>query len=355
MPKKRSTTASLVRSQSRSMGRLTQSAMRVGKQFTRSWAQAAGVPSLNSNRPPAGQGRWLPGVAMGPGGARQYALFVPHTLDRIRREPAPLMVMLHGCGQSAAEFAQVTRMNELAASEGFLVLYPQQDVLHNGKNCWNWWDTQLGSAQAEAATLMQAIQQVSLTHGVDRERVAIAGLSAGGSMAALMGAIYLDRFCAVAMHSGVAPGAARSGFTALAAMQGHRSQDVAVTAVGKAESAAARHRRLPPMLVLQGDADLVVRRSNGEQAADLWAQISGARARLPRQLQRGQRLPWRQTDFVAGGELSVRLCEIEGLGHAWSGGRARHAFSDPSGPNATRMIWRFAQAAVRRSALRQAA
>ncbi|ARU04790.1 hypothetical protein CCO03_08950 [Comamonas serinivorans] len=348
MRKKPSLAASLTRSYGRNLGRLTQSAMRVGGQLAGGLAQA-GAEALQSRRLPAGPGKWLPGVAMGPGGARHYALFLPTVLDRIWRPPAPLVVMLHGCGQNAAEFAQITRMNALAAREGFMVLYPQQDVLHNAQGCWNWWELKVGKAQAEAATLMQAIQQVSLLHQVDARRVAIAGLSAGASMAALMAATYLDRFCAVAMHSGVAPGAAQSGLSALAAMQGFRSQDVAVTAVGKARSVAARRRHLPPLLVLQGDADTVVRPSNGEQAADLWAQITEAQPGPVRQQQRGRRLPWRQTDFFAGGALCVRLCEIQGLGHAWSGGRARHAFSDPTGPDASRMIWRFAQQAMRQA------
>ena len=342
--RKKPKATSLSRSYGRSLGRLTQSAMKVGSTLTTGLLQA-GVAKLAPTKPPAGQGKWLSGMAFGPGGMRQYHLFVPTSLDQILRPPAPLMVMLHGCGQSAAEFAHVTRMNALAAREGFMVLYPQQDRLHNVQGCWNWWDTQNGQAQAEAATLMQAITQVTVMHNVDRKRVAIAGLSAGASMAALMAATYLDRFCAVAMHSGVAPGAAHSGLGALAAMQGHRTEDVALTAVGKARSAVARQRLLPPLLVLQGEKDRIVRASNGEQAAALWAGIAGATPKPAHRLQRGKRHGWVQTDFMANRHLCTRLCEIEQLGHAWSGGPKRE-FSDPAGPDASRMIWRFAQAAM---------
>jgi poly(hydroxyalkanoate) depolymerase family esterase len=317
----------------------------MGQQVAGQLLKASAVPVRASpTAMPRARGQWLPGMALGPGGMRAYQLFVPDALGT-QRPGVPLMVMLHGCDQSAAEFAHVTRMHTLGAQHGFLVLYLQQDRVHNVNGCWNWWDTQNGRAQAEAATLMQAIQQVSALHGVDRERIAVAGLSAGASMAALLAATYLDRFCAVAMHSGVAPGAAQSGLGALAAMRGHRREDVAVTAVGKARSAIDRRRQLPPLLVLQGQGDSVVLPSNGDQAAELWAHIAGAQRGRAQRLQRGKRKAWVQTDFEVGGQLCARLCEIEQLGHAWSGGTKR-PYSDPAGPDASRMIWRFAQAAV---------
>ena len=225
------------RALTRSYAKLTRTALAMGQQVAGQLLKASAVPvRAVPTAMPRARGQWLPGMALGPGGMRAYQLFVPDALGRTVRgrradppgaQPAsaldtrrssarlgaqgsgvPLMVMLHGCDQSAAEFAHVTRMHTLGAQHGFLVLYLQQDRVHNVNGCWNWWDTQNGRAQAEAATLMQAIQQVSALHGVDRERIAVAGLSAGASMAALLAATYLDRFCAVAMHSGVAPGAA---------------------------------------------------------------------------------------------------------------------------------------------------
>ena len=94
-------------------------------------------------------------------------------------ERLPLMVMLHGCGQDAKTFAASTRMNVVAARERFLVLYPEQDRLANAQGCWNWFDTRSGRAYGEAALIMAAIDQVCLLHGADRDRVAVAGLSAG--------------------------------------------------------------------------------------------------------------------------------------------------------------------------------
>ena len=145
-------------------------------------------------------------------------------------EKLPLMVMLHGCGQTGRDFAVSTRMNRLATRERFLVLYPEQDRIANAQGCWNWFERRSGKADAEAATSMAAVDQVCLLYGVDRERVAVAGLSAGASMAALLATRYPLRFKAVAMHSGVAPGAARSPATALGAMRGQHVPPMPATA-----------------------------------------------------------------------------------------------------------------------------
>ncbi len=92
------------------------------------------------------------------------------------------MVMLHGCAQDAQSFAASTRMNVVAARERFLVLYPEQDRLSNPQGCWNWFDTQSGRAKGEAASIMLAIDQVCVLYSADRDRVAVAGMSAGASM-----------------------------------------------------------------------------------------------------------------------------------------------------------------------------
>ena len=168
-------------------------------------------------------------------------------------------------------------MNLLAARERFLVLYPEQDRLAHPQGCWNWYDRRSGKADAEAATLMAAVDQACVLYPVDRERVAVAGLSAGASMAALLATRYPVRFKAVAMHSGVAPGAATSPATALGAMRGRHVPPMPATAVGKAMGAAAVFTTLPPLLVLHGDADVVVSASNAGSTAAVWATATGAK------------------------------------------------------------------------------
>lgn len=289
------------------------------------------------HRPPAGAGDWIAGQAIGPAGVRRYHLFRPPGVRNDERRP--LIVMLHGCGQTAAQFARSTRMNRIALRERCLVLYPEQDRSANPQGCWNWYDTRSRHADAEAATLMAAIDQVCLLYPVDREALALAGISAGASMAALLASRWPARFRAVVMHSGVPPGSAHSAASALAAMRGRR----------EAGSLMPERGDFPPLLVIHGQADHVVAPVNGRAAAEQWAAAAGAQAGPPRRVQRGARYPMTVTDYRAGRRLVARLVEVDELGHAWSGGDAGPMFSDPRGPDASRMVWRFLAAQIRRS------
>jgi len=279
-------------------------------------------------------GRWSAGVALGPAGARRYKLYRPPGLQTGER--VPMIVMLHGCGQDAKGFAASTRMNQIAARERFVVLYPEQDRLANAQGCWNWFDTRSGRAYGEAALIMAAVDQACLLYPVDRQRVAVAGLSAGASMAALLVTRYPERFKAVVMHSGIPPGTANSALTALRAMQGRR----VTSQLQAAPSLMAAS--WPPLLVIHGKVDTVVDVRNGHVAAQVWADAAGARATAERSVQRGKRYAMNVTDFKQRGRTVATLADVERLGHAWSGGAAKQPFSDAQGPDASRMVWAFA-------------
>jgi len=341
---RRSTASFFARAYERNLKALTKLTLSNGKRVAGQVKRA----TAKRLKPPPGKGDWLSGMAMGAGGARGYHLFRPADLALQPGEKLPLMVMLHGCGQTGRDFAASTRMNALAVRQRFLVLYPEQDRIAHPQGCWNWYERRSGKADAEAATLMAAVDQACMLYPVDRDRVAVVGLSAGASMAALLATRYANRFRAVVMHSGVAPGAAKSSATALGAMRGQHVPPMPVTAVGKAMGAAAVFTTLSPMLVLHGDADAVVAPSNAVSSAAVWAAAVGAHAGLPRDLQRGQRRTMRVTDFKRQGRTVVTLCEIAGLGHSWSGGARGLLFSDPLGPDATRMAWAFAAAQFKR-------
>lgn len=305
-------------------------------------ATASGTRALKKNlkpvvakrTPPPGAGAWIPGVAMGAAGARRFRLYRPPGVQS--GEQLPLVVMLHGCGQDANSFAASTRMNRIAMRERFLVLYPEQDRLANGQGCWNWFDTKTGRAYGEAALIMKAVDQVCLLYPVDRARIAVAGLSAGASMAALLVTRHPGRFKAVVMHSGIPPGTAHSTLSALGAMHGHRATTPLAATPGTMEA------HWPPLLVIHGDADAVVSPKNGQAAAQVWAHAAGARASEARSVQRGKRYPMRVTDFKRKGSTVATLVAVSGLAHAWSGGAASKAFSDGRGPDASRMVWAFA-------------
>ncbi|UCV05154.1 alpha/beta hydrolase family esterase [Dechloromonas denitrificans] len=315
----------------RSLATATRSATKSGVRVLK---QALKHTVVAKSKPPTGDGSWSLGLALGASGARRFRLYRPPGVKFGER--LPLIVMLHGCGQDANAFATSTRMNGLARRERFLVLYPEQDRLANGQGCWNWFDTTSGRAYGEAALIMQAIDQVCLLHPVDSTRVAIAGLSAGASMAALLVTRHPDRFKAVVMHSGIPPGTAHSPLSALGAMHGHRAtRPLAATPLTMAIS-------WPPLLVIHGDADAVVSPHNGLAAVHAWAAAAGARSGEARTVQRGQRYPMVVTDYKRQGRLVATLVVVSRLGHAWSGGAASQPYSDGMGPDASRMVWVFA-------------
>jgi len=328
--KKRLRTSAWAKTFERSFVAMTRMATKSG---TRALGHAL-KPVVAKRTPPPGAGAWIPGVAMGATGARRFRLYRPP--DVKVGERLPLMVMLHGCGQDANSFASSTRMNRLAMRERFLVLYPEQDRMANAQGCWNWFDTSAGRAYGEAALIMKAIDQVCLLHPVDRSKVAVAGLSAGASMAALLVTRHPGRFKAVVMHSGIPPGTAHSTLSALGAMHGHRStKPLAATPV-------TMEAGWPPLLVIHGDADTVVSPNNGQAAAQVWAGAAGANPSAARSVQRGQRYPTSVTDFKHKGSTVATLVAVRRLAHAWSGGAASQPYGDGQGPDASRMAWAFA-------------
>ena len=324
--------ATFTRAAQRNFKSLTQATLRSSKKVATQVQRAV----AKQYEPPTGAGDWLSGAAIGPAGVRRYHLFRPPGLVLKPGEKLQLLVMLHGCGQHGRDFAESTRMNRLATRERCLVLYPEQDRLANAQGCWNWYELRSGKAVAEAATLMAMVDQVIMCHAADRQRVAVAGLSAGASMAGLLASRYPGRFQAVAMHSGVTPGAASSSATALGAMRGQQGMANAAAAVGQLQGV-----NLPPLLVIHGETDRVVAVSNARTSAAVWALASGAAPGPERVVQRGKRYAARVTDYKHKGKVRVSLHQIEHLGHAWSGGPAKLAFSDANGPDATRLVWAF--------------
>lgn len=291
----------------------------------------------------AAPGRWTSGVAVAGSCARRWRLYTPPGL--LAGERVPVLVLLHGCGQDAEGFAAVTGLHKLAQRGRFLVLLPEQDRLANANGCWNWFDTGHGRAQAEADAVLAAIDQACARRG-DRQRVVVAGLSAGASLAALLALRHPARLCGVVMHSGVPPGTAASALAALRAMQGRNATAPLDLAAGAP---------LPPLLVVHGSLDGVVSPRNAQAAVQAWADLGGALPGAPRRVQRGQRLAMLVTDHKRRGHTVATLALVQGLSHAWSGGAAGLPFSDPAGPDASRLVWAFAQKLFARRAVALAA
>jgi len=313
---------------------MTRAAMHVGTKAIKNGLRAIPLERqrVTAKKVMAKSANWTTGLAIGTAGPRHYRLYKPPGVRRT--ESLPLLVMLHGCGQDAEALAASSRMNTIAARERFFVLYPEQDRLSNVHGCWNWYDTRTGRAQAEMHSISAAIEQICRTQAVDRGRLALAGISAGAGMAVLLATQHPERFRAIAMHSGVAPGVAHSAAGAIKAMFG---KSVTISPL----PAIPPDVRLPALLVIHGTSDYVVAPGNGAEAAMRWGERVGARASKPRRVQRGARYAAVITDYRNSGRLIATLCEVDQLGHAWSGGAAGYPYSDPKGPDASRMIWSF--------------
>ena len=290
-------------------------------------------PSPTPTHPPPGAFSTAPHHHAGL--TRAYKLFVP---AGAAARPLPLLVMLHGCTQSPDDFAAGTGMNGLAQAEGFCVLYPAQSQDANPQRCWNWFKRNHQSrGHGEPAFIASLTQAVMRTHGIDPARVFVAGLSAGGAMAALVGAAYPELFAAVGVHSGLAPGAAQNLPDALAAMQGTR--------------AAKPAARLPlPVIVFHGDQDRTVHLNNAAQiiaAAQHGAGPTAGRvgtARVEHGMSAaGQRFTRTVHDVPAGASAAEHWL-LHGAGHAWSGGQAAGSYTDPRGADASREMLRFFRA-----------
>jgi poly(hydroxyalkanoate) depolymerase family esterase len=320
------------------------------------------VPFLASVRPAAPP---LPGhrsfeIA---GRTRRALVHVPANLPT--RTPVPLVCMLHGCTQDAASFAAATRMNEAADRHGFLVVYPEQERGDNQQGCWNWFEAAhqaRGAGEPEAiAGIVAAVAAPTDEWTVDHDRIFVAGLSSGGAMAAILAATYPDVFAAVAVHSGLAFGAATNMGAAFAAMASGAS---GAGDRGRAlHTAMGTHARPVPTMVVHGTADRTVAAVNGEQvlaaamAADhLAAPASGfASPGRPTATEQGRvegghayvTRRWHDDH----GALTHESLTVEGMGHAWSGGLAGGSHTDPRGPDATAAVLRFFSAVTTRTAV----
>jgi poly(hydroxyalkanoate) depolymerase family esterase len=309
------------------------SALRSGKKKVQSGVVVGSTAKRRqAQAKPSASAGWISGWA----GRRRHWLFKPGLVKATER--LPLVVMLHGCGQDAQSMAIVSQMNQLATRERFLVVYPQQDRSANLHGCWNWFATRSGQAQHEADAILSVVDVIIKTQPVDTNRVVVAGFSAGAGMAALLATRHPGRFQAIAMHSGIAPGVARTQAGALAAMHGQGPPAIKLAPL----AAASAGDKLPPLLVIHGSGDRVVVPQNASDAAQRWAASEGALSVSLRTVQRGARYPMTITDYSLQRRLVVKHCLVKGLGHAWSGGAAKNANSDAKGPNASRIIWAFA-------------
>ena len=262
----------------------------------------------------------------GPHGARRYRLYVPASAAGGLEG---LVVMLHGCTQGPEDFALGTGMNAVAEARRLLVLYPGQAAGDNSMCCWNWFRPgDQARGYGEPALLAGLTEAVRDAHAIPRQRVFVAGLSAGGAMAAVLGATYPDVYAAIGVHSGIAHGSASDVASAFAAMRGQPGP----AARPGSEPAG------PRAIIFHGTADATVHPSNASRIADRHA--TGTPVRTERLDGNGRRVT-RLVSQTGDGLSGVECWMVEDAGHAWSGGDPHGSYTDPRGPDASAEMTRF--------------
>lgn len=269
-------------------------------------------------------------TASSPAGVYSYKLFEPGLFEL----PTALVVMLHGCTQNADDFAAGTRMNALARTENLLVVYPEQARGANPSGCWNWFLARnQRRGDGEPAAIASIVGAVMTAHGIGAGRVMVAGLSAGGAMAAIMAEAYPELFAAVGIHSGLPVGAAHDVASAFAAMR-HATAGAAANAAATSDGV--------PTIVFHGDADSTVDPGNAAAiVARLHARESGLRPATQHGVQPNGRSWIKATGRDAAGRLRFESWTVKGATHAWSGGSPAGSYTDPSGPDASGEMIRF--------------
>jgi poly(hydroxyalkanoate) depolymerase family esterase len=283
---------------------------------------------------------------------QRRAFIVFHPMTATSRPPAQraLVVVLHGCAQSAADVERGFRFDAAAVRDGFSVLYPEQPATANPQRCWNWFrPADTGRDRGEVAILAKMIDSVAGAHGVPRVRIAVVGMSAGAAMAAGVAIAHPELVGALALHSAVPAGVASDVTSAVQLMQrGVMDAD----ALGEATHRSMGDRaHVIPTIAIHGRADALVSPANLTAVTRQWAvanaraaglaspaaavEVSASMPGVDGRALHGTRI------VGADGRPSVESWLVDGLGHAWSGGAAEGSFTDPRGPDATGMITGF--------------
>ena len=314
--------------------------------------QSPQVPKRAAPPFPALPGSWrksiftLPGEGLAPAKRLLYWLYQP--TGAASTTPRPLVVMLHGCKQSATDFATSTRMNQLAERKGFAVLYPQQSPTSDSHRCWHWYKRATQQGGGDVMLIAAMIRQVQQKHQLDTTRTYVAGLSAGAGLAAILALRHPQLFAAAGLHSAPVYGTSDSPISGFQAMQ----QGSAMTYRDTAKEFCAGNPLFPgmPVVLIHGKSDPVVRRVNMDQLTGQFAIIDAPFITSDKPVLRGYpgrsggrspRHAFKTSTYYAGKRPELMSCEIDSLGHAWSGGDASVAFSSAAGPDATLLMWTF--------------
>lgn len=293
----------------------------------------------------------------------KYKLYVPGECN-LEKE-SPLLVMLHGCGQNPEDFAIGTNMNTLAEKEKFLVLYPDMNQFFNPANlaaynpygCWNWFlDHNQHRGKGHPKQIYEIINEVKRTYKIDVDQIYAAGLSAGGSLACILGATYPDVFNGIGICAGLPYGAANVFFLTDPMAEGaKKSMEKGVPDPFECGNSAFKEmgefKKKMRVIVFHGICDTIVHPINGQQVITQWAQtnflVDGGIGQVdvtPDLIQSDIANGKSYTQHIYHDENDSPLLElwmIDQLGHTWSGGNPNGSYTDAQGPNASEILWSF--------------
>ena len=315
------------------------------------WISPLQAPPASPARPSTAKPTPAPGTGSsfvrrtykGPEGSLAYKLYRPDASSR----PTALVMMLHGCKQNADDFARGTRMNALADRHGFAVVYPEQTQAANASGCWNWFDPKhqrrgAGEPGVLAGIARSVVEELSIEPG----RCFVAGLSAGGAMAAVLAELYPDLFAGVGIHSGLAYAAASDVGSAFAAMSGNGGSGLGNGWFRPGPVAPATQPGAGgvgvPAIIFHGDADHTVHASNADAIlARITAREAGLRTETVPGVAPGGEKFRRTIGRAADETVRYETWTIQGAGHAWAGGSHEGSYTDPNGPDASAEMVRF--------------
>ncbi|SPB14370.1 PHB depolymerase family esterase [Caballeronia novacaledonica] len=270
----------------------------------------------------------------------RFKIYIPTAYEG---RPLPMIVMLHGAQQDSDDFASGTGMNIVAEEQGFIAVYPEQPESSNPLKCWNWFlPANQTRASGEAAAIAALTREVAAAYNVDRARIYVAGMSAGGALAVNLAVTHPELYAAAAIHSGLAFGVADEQLTALCAMNDGRGK-VRLPLTSSDEP----RLRAVPLIVFHGDADGTVHPRNAEQIVSMSQLLHGvtddkaAPSAIHTGHEAGGHAYTRQVFHDRDGDLIGEQWVVHGLGHAWSGGHPDGTHTDMRGPRASREIARF--------------
>jgi poly(hydroxyalkanoate) depolymerase family esterase len=298
-------------------------------------ALSGGMGSATGRGPNVAEGaEYRAETFAGPAGTRAYKLYVPASA---RGMPRGLLVMLHGCRQDPDDFATGTRMNEAAEASGIIVAYPAQTGTANPSSCWNWFNPADQIRDSGEPSIIAGItRDVVAKYDVPASRVFVAGLSAGGAMAAVMAETYPELYSGVGIHSGLPYRAASDVVTAFAAMRGEAPTSAPNLQRGAAPASPVR------TIVFHGSADQTVSPANARRIADVTGRrFTNGTLHTEAGASDGGRTYTRTTIRDGGGATAAEFWIIDGAGHAWSGGHPDGSFTDPRGPDSSAEMMRF--------------